>query len=133
MPTLPLTLAVITHNEADNIARCLDSVPFAAEKLVIDSGKQKSRLSELLGRVSTLQELQTAAVPDCTTIDASIVAMDDRERRIKSLNRLLTKYDNIKSMSGVSMTKLKEVESKLATMKEVCPTCGQLIGAGNVA
>jgi glycosyltransferase involved in cell wall biosynthesis len=29
---------VITHNEADNIARCLDSVPFAAEKLVVDSG-----------------------------------------------------------------------------------------------
>lgn len=38
MPTLPLTLAVITHNEADCIARCLDSVPFAAEKLVVDSG-----------------------------------------------------------------------------------------------
>lgn len=38
MPTVPLTLAVITHNEAENIARCLDSVPFAAEKLVIDSG-----------------------------------------------------------------------------------------------
>ncbi|MFC5436156.1 glycosyltransferase family 2 protein [Rhodanobacter umsongensis] len=38
MPTLPLTLAVITHNEADTIARCLDSVPFAAEKLVVDSG-----------------------------------------------------------------------------------------------
>lgn len=38
MPTLPLTLVVITHNEADTIGRCLDSVPFAAEKLVIDSG-----------------------------------------------------------------------------------------------
>jgi glycosyltransferase involved in cell wall biosynthesis len=38
MSTLPLTLAVITHNEAETIARCLDSVPFAAEKLVIDSG-----------------------------------------------------------------------------------------------
>ncbi|WP_329742043.1 glycosyltransferase family 2 protein [Dyella sp. A6] len=38
MPTLPITLAVITHNEADSIARCLDSVPFAAEKLVVDSG-----------------------------------------------------------------------------------------------
>jgi glycosyltransferase involved in cell wall biosynthesis len=37
-PTLPLTLAVITHNEAGNIGRCLDSVPFAAEKLVVDSG-----------------------------------------------------------------------------------------------
>jgi glycosyltransferase involved in cell wall biosynthesis len=38
MPTLPLTLAVITRNEAELIARCLDSVPFAAEKLVVDSG-----------------------------------------------------------------------------------------------
>ncbi|MDO1529810.1 glycosyltransferase family 2 protein [Fulvimonas sp. R45] len=38
MPTLPLTLAVIAYNEADCIARCLDSVPFAAEKLVVDSG-----------------------------------------------------------------------------------------------
>ncbi|TAM32983.1 MAG: glycosyltransferase family 2 protein, partial [Burkholderiaceae bacterium] len=38
MPTLPLTLAVITRNEAGSIARCLDSVPFAAEKLVVDSG-----------------------------------------------------------------------------------------------
>ncbi|HEV7779608.1 MAG TPA: glycosyltransferase family 2 protein, partial [Luteibacter sp.] len=32
MPTLPFSLVVITHNEAANIARCLDSVPFAAEK-----------------------------------------------------------------------------------------------------
>ncbi|TBR36503.1 MULTISPECIES: glycosyltransferase family 2 protein [Dyella] len=38
MTEFPITLAVITHNEADNIARCLDSVPFAAEKLVVDSG-----------------------------------------------------------------------------------------------
>jgi glycosyltransferase involved in cell wall biosynthesis len=37
-PTLPLTLVVITRNEAQKIARCLDSVPFAAEKLVVDSG-----------------------------------------------------------------------------------------------
>lgn len=38
MQTLPLSLVVITFNEAHNIARCLDSVPFAAEKLVVDSG-----------------------------------------------------------------------------------------------
>ncbi|EIL91797.1 glycosyltransferase family 2 protein [Rhodanobacter sp. 115] len=38
MPSLPLTLVVITRNEAAKIARCLDSVPFAAEKLVVDSG-----------------------------------------------------------------------------------------------
>ncbi|WEN15738.1 glycosyltransferase family 2 protein [Rhodanobacter sp. AS-Z3] len=38
MPKLPLSLVVMTHNEAASIARCLDSVPFAAEKLVIDCG-----------------------------------------------------------------------------------------------
>lgn len=38
MSRLPITLVVMTYNEADNIARCLDSVPFAAEKVVIDSG-----------------------------------------------------------------------------------------------
>lgn len=38
MPLLPISLVVITHNEAGNIARCLDSVPFAAEKVVVDSG-----------------------------------------------------------------------------------------------
>lgn len=34
----PLTLLVITRNEAANIASCLDSVPFAGEKIVVDSG-----------------------------------------------------------------------------------------------
>ena len=38
MQPLPISLVVITHNEAANIARCLDSVPFVAEKVVIDSG-----------------------------------------------------------------------------------------------
>jgi glycosyltransferase involved in cell wall biosynthesis len=35
---LPVSLLVLTFNEADNIARCLDSVPFAQEKLVVDCG-----------------------------------------------------------------------------------------------
>jgi len=34
----PVTLLVMTCNEAHNIARCLDSVPFVAEKIVIDAG-----------------------------------------------------------------------------------------------
>jgi glycosyltransferase involved in cell wall biosynthesis len=37
-PRLPVTLLIIARNEAPAIGRCLDSVPFAAEKLVIDSG-----------------------------------------------------------------------------------------------
>jgi len=36
--TLPLTLIVIARNEARHIARCLDSVPLAAEKIVVDAG-----------------------------------------------------------------------------------------------
>src|ERR1700682_2633699 len=38
MPALPISLIVITYNEAANIARCLDSVSFAAEKIVLDCG-----------------------------------------------------------------------------------------------
>jgi glycosyltransferase involved in cell wall biosynthesis len=37
-PMLPISLIVITHNETANIARCLGSVSFAAEKIVVDSG-----------------------------------------------------------------------------------------------
>lgn len=42
---LPITLVVITYNEAANIARCLDSAPFAAEKLVVDSGSEDETVS----------------------------------------------------------------------------------------
>lgn len=45
MSSLPLSLAVITHNEALTIARCLDSVPFAADKLVVDSGSDDATVA----------------------------------------------------------------------------------------
>ena len=35
---LPLSLIVLCRNEEATIGRCLDSVPFAAEKIVVDSG-----------------------------------------------------------------------------------------------
>ena len=35
---LPLSLIVLARNEEAAIGRCLDSVPFAAEKIVVDSG-----------------------------------------------------------------------------------------------
>jgi len=37
-PRFPVTLLVITRNEAHTIARCLDSVPFVSEKVVVDAG-----------------------------------------------------------------------------------------------
>ncbi len=43
--TFPVTLLVITYNEAHNIARCLDSVSFVAEKVVIDSGSTDETVS----------------------------------------------------------------------------------------
>jgi glycosyltransferase involved in cell wall biosynthesis len=36
--TLPITLLIIARDEAELIGACLDSVPFAAEKVVVDSG-----------------------------------------------------------------------------------------------
>ena len=38
MQLYPITLLVMTLNEEKNIGRCLASVPFASEKIVIDSG-----------------------------------------------------------------------------------------------
>ncbi|MCK5064177.1 MAG: glycosyltransferase, partial [Candidatus Fermentibacteraceae bacterium] len=40
-----LSLVVITLNEEQNIGRCLDSVPFASEKIVVDSGSTDSTVA----------------------------------------------------------------------------------------
>ena len=40
-----VSLCVITLNEADNIQRCLQSVPFAAEKIVLDSHSTDATVS----------------------------------------------------------------------------------------
>ena len=38
MSTIALSVVLITHNEAGNIASCLKSVAFADEWIVVDSG-----------------------------------------------------------------------------------------------
>lgn len=43
--TFPVTLLVMTCNEEANIARCLDSVSFAAERIVVDSGSTDGTVS----------------------------------------------------------------------------------------
>lgn len=37
---LPISLVVITYNESADLARCLDSVDFVAEKIVVDCGSE---------------------------------------------------------------------------------------------
>jgi glycosyltransferase involved in cell wall biosynthesis len=39
-PPIPITVLVMTYNEAANIGACLDSAPFAHEKIVVDSGSE---------------------------------------------------------------------------------------------
>lgn len=46
MTKLPLTLAIITLNEEDNIERCIKSVPFASDIVVLDSGSQDKTLNK---------------------------------------------------------------------------------------
>ena len=41
---LPLSLAIICLNEADNIERCIRSVPFADDVVVVDSGSTDGTL-----------------------------------------------------------------------------------------
>ena len=41
---LPLSVCIITHNEEDNIARCLKSLSFAGEIIIIDSGSTDNTL-----------------------------------------------------------------------------------------
>lgn len=46
MEKLPLSLVVISFNEEKNIQRCLQSVPFASEWLVVDSFSQDQTLEQ---------------------------------------------------------------------------------------
>jgi glycosyltransferase involved in cell wall biosynthesis len=56
-----LTLIVITKNEAGNIERCLASVPFAHQKVVVDSGSSDSTV-EIASRVGA-EVVQTVDWP----------------------------------------------------------------------
>jgi len=68
-----ISLAVIALNEEDRIKRCLDSVPFATEKLVVDSGSTDGTASvarscgaRVLQRAfTTFSEQKQFAVDSC--------------------------------------------------------------------
>lgn len=54
---LPISLVIITLNESQNIGRCIQSVPFVSEVLVVDSGSTDATVSiaqNLGARVVTL-------------------------------------------------------------------------------
>ncbi|HSG01128.1 MAG TPA: glycosyltransferase family 2 protein, partial [Vicinamibacterales bacterium] len=46
----PLSVTVITYNEADNIEACLDSVAWADEVLVVDSGSSDDTVARARAR-----------------------------------------------------------------------------------
>lgn len=57
-PKLPVTLAIITLNEESNISRCIESVPWASEVIVVDSGStdQTVAIARKLGAVVQHQD-----------------------------------------------------------------------------
>ncbi len=60
MEKLPLTLTLITKNEEKNLERCLRSVPFASEIVVIDSGSQDNtvKVAQQLGATVYVEDWQ---------------------------------------------------------------------------
>ncbi len=71
---MKLSLAVIALNEEDRLASCLDSVPFASEKVVVDSGSTDSTASVaekcgarvLKRKFTTFSEQKQFALDNCT-------------------------------------------------------------------
>jgi len=58
MEKLPVSLVIITLNEELNIAKCIQSVPWASEVIVLDSGSQDKtvEIAQKLGAVTVHQK-----------------------------------------------------------------------------
>ncbi|MBT4762667.1 MAG: glycosyltransferase family 2 protein [Bdellovibrionaceae bacterium] len=60
MSKIPISLVIITLNEENNIARCIQSVPFADEVIIVDSGSSDKTLeiAESLGAKISFEKWQ---------------------------------------------------------------------------
>lgn len=110
MMKLPLSLVIITLNEERNIERCIRSVPFASEVLIVDSGSQDQtksiaeRLSaKVLHRPWTGYGPQKKYATEQAQFDW-ILSLDADETLSPELaEELLQSFSNLDPQSGYEM------------------------------
>jgi glycosyltransferase involved in cell wall biosynthesis len=103
---LPISLVVITFNEERNLARCLESVAFAQEILVVDS-------------FSTDQTLQIAAQYGAKTLQQKWLGFGGQ----KNFANKNTQHDWILSLDAdeaLSPELAQEIKNKFANLKPEC-------------
>lgn len=110
---LPLSLVVITLNEADNIERCLKSAPFADEIIVVDSFStdRTVELAEKLG-AKVIQEKWRGYGPQKALATAAakndwILSLDADEALSPELQQeIQTKFASLQPEVGYEMPRL---------------------------
>jgi glycosyltransferase involved in cell wall biosynthesis len=132
---LPFTLVVITRNEAANIARCLDSVPLAAEKLVVDSGStdHTAQIAASHGaRVVHQEWLGFGAQRSFATTQAShdwILALDaDEALSLPLLEELARRLPEILASDAAGAILKREAWYMGAPMRWYRPMVGERLG-----
>ena len=133
--SLPFTLVVITRNEAANIARCLDSVPLAAEKLVVDSGStdNTAQIAASRGaRVVHQEWLGFGAQRNFATTQAShdwILALDaDEALSLPLLEELARRLPEILTSDAAGAVLKREAWYMGAPMRWYRPMVGERLG-----
>ena len=133
--SLPFTLVVITRNEAANIARCLDSVPLAAEKLVVDSGStdNTAQIATSHGaRVVQQEWLGFGAQRNFATTQAShdwILALDaDEALSLPLLEELARRLPEILTSDAAGAVLKREAWYMGAPMRWYRPIVGERLG-----
>jgi glycosyltransferase involved in cell wall biosynthesis len=100
---IPLSVAVITKNEEKNLSRCLESVPFAAEIVILDSGstdrtEQIARQFHARWFVETWKGYgpqKNSALLKCTHDWVLVLDADERipSETAESITRVLSRND----------------------------------------
>jgi glycosyltransferase involved in cell wall biosynthesis len=113
MNKLPISLVVVTYNEEKNIERCLRSVPWASEIIVVDSYSQDNtvRLAHELG-ARVFQEKwkgygrQKASAVEKAKFDW-ILSLDADEALSSALaSEILQRWPKFNSMSGYLLPRI---------------------------
>lgn len=110
---LPLSLVIVTLNEADNIERCVKSVPFANEILVVDSHSTDAtvQIAEKLGARVLIETWRGYGPQKAFAVSQAkndwILSLDADEALSPELQQeILAKFASLKPEVGYEMPRL---------------------------